>query len=235
MTIRTGFMPVPNTSFLLARGRAPCHLAVTVENKTCVVADDHPAMLEALEVFLEPLGWRVITARDGLDALECLERERPPVAVIDIRMPRMSGIEVTREATARGLPTRIILYTGFGEQRLLTEALDAGARGFVLKEAPLGDLLRAIELVCSGRPYVDPVLAGAVTSAAGHRRGLPLSLREREVLCALAEGRTTERIAEDLEITADTVRTHVRKAMAKLEAETRTQAVATAIRQALIA
>ena len=192
-------------------------------------------MLEALAVFLESHGWKLVTARDGADALACLERGRPPVAVVDIRMPRMSGIEVARAATARGLPTRVILYTGFGEQSLLSEALDAGARGFVLKESPLEDLLRAIELVCSGRPYVDPVLAGAVTRAAGSGRQLPLSIREREVLCALADGRTTERIAGDLEITPDTVRTHVRKAMTKLEAETRTQAVATAIRQALIA
>ncbi len=126
------------------------------------------------------------------------------------------------------------LYTGYGDRALLTEALDAGVRGFVLKEAPLDDLLRAVQTVGAGSTYVDPVLAGALASSAieGVRQ---LTQRERDVLRLLADGLSNDEIGKRLYISAETVRTHVRKAMAKLDAETRTQAVARALREHLIA
>ena len=115
------------------------------------------------------------------------------------------------------------------------EALDAGARGFVLKEAPLPDLVRAVETVAHGGSYVDPVLAGVIASAEAAGRIPKVTQREREILRLLADGLTNEEIGKELFISPETVRTHVRKAMAKLDADTRTQAVATALRQSLIA
>jgi DNA-binding NarL/FixJ family response regulator len=157
------------------------------------------------------------------------------VALIDVRMPRLGGIELARKAQRTAAGTAILLYTGYGDRALLTEALDAGVRGFVLKEAPMDDLLRAVRAVSAGGTYVDPVLAGAIaTSALGSE--LPeLTRREREVLRLLADGLSNEEIGKRLYISAETVRTHVRKAMAKLDADTRTQAVARALRDRLIA
>ncbi|MEZ5099152.1 MAG: response regulator transcription factor [Thermoleophilia bacterium] len=203
---------------------------------TCLVADDHPAVVEAVSDFLEENGIDVaVRARDGEEALSKIEQQRPAVAVIDLRMPRLSGIEVARRATRSAPDSAVILYTAYGERALLTEALDAGARGFLLKEAPLGDLVRAVEMVASGKTYVDPVLAGVLASSEATAKLPALTQRERDVLRLLADGMTNEEIGKQLFISPETVRTHVRKAMAKLDADTRTQAVATALRQSLIA
>jgi Response regulator containing a CheY-like receiver domain and an HTH DNA-binding domain len=104
----------------------------------------------------------------------------------------------------------------------------------VLKEAPLPDLVRAVETVAEGKTYVDPVLAGVIASAEMTKQIPSLTQREREVLRLLADGLSNEEIGKRLFISPETVRTHVRKAMAKLEADTRTEAVATALRQSLI-
>jgi len=203
---------------------------------TCLVADDHPAVLEAVCAYLEQGGIEIIgRAVDGPDAIATIERRRPTVALVDLRMPGGGGIEVAREAGKRSPETGVILYTGYGERALLTEALDAGARGFVLKEAPLGDLLRAVTTVAAGGTYVDPVLAGVLASAVMTDKLPALTQREREVLRLLAEGLSNEQIGKSLFISPETVRTHVRKSMSKLEADTRTQAVAKALRQSLIA
>jgi DNA-binding NarL/FixJ family response regulator len=202
---------------------------------TCLVADDHPAVVEAVADVLGENGIEVAgRARDGSDALEQIELRKPQVAILDLRMPGMSGIEVARHLARTAPETAVILYTAFGDRALLTEALDAGARGFVLKEAPLAEVVRAVELVASGRTYVDPVLAGVLSSSAAEKI-LNLTQRERDVLRLLADGMSNEEIGKALFISPETVRTHVRKAMAKLDADTRTQAVATALRQSLIA
>lgn len=205
---------------------------------TCLVADDHPAVVEAVADVLGEHGIEVTgRARDGSDAVAQIEEHRPQVAILDLRMPGLSGIEVARQL-AKGMGdsgTAVILYTAFGDRALLTEALDAGARGFVLKEAPLAEVVRAVELVASGRTYVDPVLAGVLSSSAATEKMTNLTQRERDVLRLLADGMSNEEIGKELFISPETVRTHVRKAMAKLDADTRTQAVATALRQSLIA
>jgi DNA-binding NarL/FixJ family response regulator len=202
---------------------------------TCVLADDHPAVLEAVSGFLQREGVDVIgRARDGEEALEKIETRKPSVALVDVRMPRVGGIEVARRAARLSPDTAVLLYTAYGDRALLTEALDAGVRGFVLKEAPMEDLARAVETVAGGGTYVDPVLAGTLATAAGDK--IPqLTQRERDVLRLLADGLSNEEIGKRLFISAETVRTHVRKAMAKLDADTRTQAVAKALRQRVIA
>jgi len=202
---------------------------------TIVVADDHPAMLAAVAEILERHGFDVVgRAPDGQQAVALIEALKPNVGLVDMRMPRLSGIEVASQAAVQSPETSIIFYTAYGDRALLSEALDVGARGFVLKEAPLSDLVRSVERVVAGEAYVDPVLAGFLVSGELAERLPALTRREREVLRLLADGLANEEIGKRLHISAETVRTHVRKAMTKLDADTRTQAVATALRQSLI-
>jgi DNA-binding NarL/FixJ family response regulator len=202
---------------------------------TVVVADDHPAMLTAVADILERHGMNVVgRAGDGDEAIAQIEATRPRIALVDVRMPRVSGIEVAKETASSSPHTSVVFYTAFGDRALLSEALDVGARGFVLKEAPLADLVRAVERVAAGEAYVDPVLAGVLVGSHAAERLPTLTQREREVLRLLADGLSNEAIGETLGISAETVRTHVRKAMSKLDADTRTQAVATALRQSII-
>jgi len=188
-------------------------------------------MLSAVAGLLELHGFQVVASvADGRAAVAAIAAEQPDVALLDVRMPHLTGIEV-----ARAVPeTKVVLYTGFGDRALLAEAFNAGVRGFVLKEAPVHDLVTAIERVAAGGTYVDPVLAGAILGAATESELPALTARERDVLALLADGLSNEGVGAQLGISAETVRTHLRKAMAKLEADTRTQAVATALRQSLI-
>jgi DNA-binding NarL/FixJ family response regulator len=202
----------------------------------CVVADDHPAIVDAVCRFLEGEDDVDVvgTAGDGERALRLIERATPDVALLDIRMPGLDGIDITRHLTGRDAKTAAILYTGYGDRPLLLAALDAGARGFVLKEAPLGDLIRALRTVAGGGTYVDPALAGMLVSGEVAERLPALTKREREILRLLADGMRNENVARELFISPLTVRTHVKNAMTKLEADTRTEAVASALRRALI-
>ena len=211
-------------------------MSSSAEAITCVVADDHPAVLEAVAEFLAHAGIDVVAkATDGEEALEQSELRQPQVALIDVRMPKLGGIELTRRAQRSTPATAVLLYTGYGDRALLTEALDAGVRGFVLKEAPMDDLVRAVKSVASGGTYVDPVLAGTLAASSVGNKLPELTHRERDVLRLLADGLSNEEIGKKLFISAETVRTHVRKAMDKLDADTRTQAVARALRDHLIA
>ena len=129
--------------------------------------------------------------------------------------------------------TAVLLYSGFADRGLVSDALDAGARGFALKDAPLEDLGRAVDIVAAGNLYVDPVLAAALATRGGTERKA-LSERERQVLRLLAEGGSYAEIGSSLFLSPDTVRSHAQRAMQKLGARTRTQAVAVAVREAVI-
>jgi DNA-binding NarL/FixJ family response regulator len=202
----------------------------------CVVADDHPPIVDAVARYLESEDGIEVIARlaDGVEALAAIEELKPDVAVLDVRMPHLDGVEVARRLSAQGSTTGVVLYTAFAERALVIEALDAGARGFLLKEAPLADLVRAVRVVAEGRTYVDPVLAGVLATPAVAQRLPGVTKREREVLRLIADGKRNEAVAEILGISPLTVRSHVKKAMEKLDADTRTQAVANALRQSLI-
>ena len=199
-----------------------------------MVADDHPAVVQAVcrlltEHEIDVVGY----ACDGPTALAVIAERKPTVAILDLTMPHFGGIEVARRARLAAPETASVLYTGFGDRELLVAALDAGARGFVLKEGPLNGLVRAVTLAALGESYVDPALAGTLIRAATAE--LPeLSKREREALRHLADGKGNEEIAQALGISSATVRTYIQRAMEKLEADTRTQAVAIALRQSLI-
>lgn len=199
---------------------------------TCLLADDHPAVLDSISRVLASQGFDVVgQARDGEDAVREIEAKKPQVSIVDLRMPGMSGIAVARQVVRH---TAVILYTGYSDRTLLVEALDAGVRGFVLKEAPLADLSRAIEIVAKGGVYVDPVLAGVLASGEATQQLKMLTQREREVLRLLADGLRNEEIGQRLHIAAETARAHIRNAMRKLDADTRTHAVAVALRESLI-
>jgi two-component system nitrate/nitrite response regulator NarL len=203
---------------------------------TCVVADDHPPILDAVSRFLGSMGVEVLaTARDGDAALAALLSHRPQVCLADVRMPRLDGLELARRAATAVPETAVLLYSGVSDAGLVSDARDAGARGFALKDAPLEDLARALETVAAGGLYVDPVLAASLATSrrADDRRAL--SPREREVLRMLAEGGSYAEIGSTLFLSPDTVRAHAQRAMTKLGARTRTQAVAVAMREAMIA
>lgn len=203
---------------------------------SCVVADDHPAMVEAVCDVLGSHGVAVVgRAADGDEALAKIQARQPDTALVDLRMPGLSGIELAANVKGVAPETGVIVYSAYGQGAVLIEALDAGASGFVLKEAPLTDLLRAIQTVAAGGVYVDPVLAGSHANAAAVDSLPTLTRRERSVLRLLADGHSNEQIGEQLFISAETVRTHVRKITTKLGARTRTQAVAIALRHSLIA
>ena len=202
---------------------------------TCVIADDHPPVVQFLSRYLSSNGITVTASTsDGDEALRKIELTRPTVAVLDARMPRRSGIEVIKQLASTGSATRVILYTGYGDDTLLREALDAGVGGMLDKDAPLDDLVRAIRVVAGGGTYVDPAAAAALIDQRRREREQALTQREREVLRLLADGMTNDAMGAELSISPQTVRTHVQKAMEKLGAQTRVQAVATALREGLI-
>jgi two-component system, cell cycle sensor histidine kinase and response regulator CckA len=203
---------------------------------TCVLADDHPAVLDSVSQYLQAHGIRVLgQVSRGDEALALIERERPTIALLDVRMAPLSGIEVTRQISARVPECQVVLFTGYGDRAILGQALDAGARGFVLKEAALSELIRAITEVACGGTYVSPALEESLTSSSTVSELSPLSNREHQVLALVADGMTNDKAAGALGISAETVQSHVRNAMSKLDADNRTQAVATALRRSLLA
>ena len=201
---------------------------------TCVVADDHPPVLESVSRFLELQGFRIVgRAGDGDEAVALVESQRPALALLDLRMPGLPGAAVIRRVARTTPQTSCVVYSGFGDSALLDEVLDAGARGYVLKDAPLDTLVRALGTVSGGRMYIDPGLADALIRATP-AHDLGLTPRERDVLRLLADGHSNESIGRELFISPDTARTQLGTAMAKLGVSTRTQAVAAALRHELI-
>jgi DNA-binding NarL/FixJ family response regulator len=201
----------------------------------CLVADDHPALVAAISSFLEAHGFEVVgRAADGYAALLGVRETQPDVALVDYRMPRLEGRELLSQLRDEAPETLVAVYTAAGDEQLVREAFEAGARAVVLKDAPLTDLARALEAIQAGELYLDPALARD-TLIAPKTEAKELTQRETEVLALLADGLSHQQIGQELSISAETVRTHVRKACERLDARTRTQAVATALRRGLLA
>lgn len=201
----------------------------------CLVADDHPALVAAISSFLEARGFEIVgRAGDGYAALLGVQQTRPDVALVDYRMPRLEGRELLARLRDEAPETLVAVYTAAGDEQLVRDAFEAGARAVVLKDAPLTDLARALQTIQEGERYLDPALARD-TLVAPRTDGKELTRREAEVLALLADGLSHQQIGQKLSISAETVRTHVRKACERLDARTRTQAVATALRRGLLA
>ncbi len=201
---------------------------------TCLIVDDHEVVREGLRLSLSrsPHIRVVGEASDGASAIALAERRRPDVVIMDVRMPGMDGLEATKEITQKVPGTSVLIFTAYSERSLLGRGLESGAKGYILKEAPHTTLVRAIEKVAAGDGFVDPALMPDVL-AANQRDGM-LTGREREILQLLADGMSNSDVAAKLFISQETVKSHVRHILTKLEADTRTHAVAIALREAII-
>jgi len=205
-----------------------------------LLADDHAAVREALAVLIDtqPDMQVVAQAGDGDEAVERARQTRPDIAVIDVAMPAMSGLEVTVALKDAMPSTRIVMLTRHGEPQFVHELFRAGANGYVLKQSASGELLQAIRVVASGKSYVDPLVTGQLThqnaAPGGHPLGAggeALSPRELEVLQLLARGYANREIAAELGISVKTVDAHKANGMGKLGMTSRIELVRFAILQ----
>ena len=198
----------------------------------CLIIDDHPVVRQGIRALLEreidPV--HVTDAATPAAAFGAAEGDSPHVVIVD---PRGAGAEVGALVADlnRELGSAIVVFTSNGGARLLSEALKAGVKGYVRKDSPPEDLVRAIRAAHSGDFYVDPALSSTIVLEEGDRT---LTARQREILQMLADGMQTEAVARRLGLSTETVRTHTKRILAKLHADTRTQAVAIAIRNSLI-
>jgi DNA-binding NarL/FixJ family response regulator len=198
----------------------------------CLIVDDHPVVRQGIRALLEKelRGVEVTDAPTAQAAIDGNTHGTPDVAVVD---PRGAGGEVEEVVglLRKRLRCAIVVFTSNGGARLLAEALKAGVKGYVRKDSPPEDLVRAIRAAQEGNFYVDPALSSTIVLEEGDRT---LTVRQREILQMLADGMQTEAVARKLGLSTETVRTHTKRILAKLHADTRTQAVAIAIRNGLI-
>jgi DNA-binding NarL/FixJ family response regulator len=201
---------------------------------TALIVDDHEVVRQGLRLSLSRAPHiRVVgEAADGAEAVGMALRRKPDVVIMDVRMPGVDGLEATRQLAEQLPEVRVILFTAFSERSLVGRGFSSGAKGYVLKEAPHETLVHAIERVAAGGDYIDPALMPQ--ALAGRAPSDLLTAREREILQLLADGMSNGDVAERLFISQETVKSHVRHILTKLEADTRTQAVAIALREAMI-
>jgi DNA-binding NarL/FixJ family response regulator len=200
-----------------------------------VLIEDHQALREGLELLLDREGCEVVgTAGTATEGRRLVEQLEPDVALVDIRLGGESGIDLTRQLLDSDPERRVVLYTGSSDVELLISGLDSGARGYALKEGTPSELTGALTTVASGGTYVDPRLRPALLSRPSTQRVPSLSKREREIIELLAQGMTGEQVADHLVLSSETVKTHIRNAMGKLEASTRVHAIAIALREGFI-
>jgi DNA-binding NarL/FixJ family response regulator len=201
----------------------------------CLAVDDHPTVRQGLAFMfgsaddLELVG----TVESGEEAIEAIERLQPEVVVMDVRLPGIDGISAVRRIQQAAPGVKSVMFSAYGDRRLLSDAIAAGATGYVMKGSPPEDLLRAVRTVNEGRAFVDPSLSPTLLMTQGPADA-PLSEREREILQLLAEGFHTEEVARRSGLSAETVKSDTKRAIQKLEADTRVHAVANALRQAMI-
>jgi DNA-binding NarL/FixJ family response regulator len=201
----------------------------------CLAVDDHPAVKQGLGLVfgdtpdLELIGH----VENGEDVVAAVEELQPEVVIMDVRLPGIDGISALKRIAETSPGVKTVMFSAYGDKRLLSDAIAAGARGYVMKGSPPEDLLRAIRTVVAGKPFVDPSLSPALLmSQVGP--DAPLSEREREILQLLAEGLHTDEVARRIGLSTETVKSDTRRAILKLEADTRVHAVAIALRQAII-
>ncbi len=206
-----------------------------------LLVDDHAVVREGLRAFLELQDdvHVVGEAGDGAEALEQAERLRPHVILMDLVMPRLDGVSAMRRLRATMPDARVIVLTSFLDDERLLPAIEAGAAGYLLKNAPPGELVRAIRAAHGGEAVIDPSAAARLVRAFGDpertaaRDGERLTRREQEVLALIARGESNKRIALALGISEKTVKTHVGHVLAKLGVSDRTQAALRAVRDGL--
>ena len=209
-----------------------------------LLADDHGIVRRGLRSLLDEAGVSVVAeAADGLEAVRLTEQHRPDLLIVDIGMPRLSGIEVTARAQKLDRPPGVIILSMHADESYVIRALAAGARAYLLKDATDEDLLPAVRAVASGRPFFSPAVTGLLVEdyvRTLRKRGLTdsfhlLTDREKEVLHLLAEGRSNKEVATLLDVGVSTVETHRANLMQKLNLHNTAEIVLYAVRKGLIA
>ncbi len=196
-----------------------------------VLAEDQTMVLSAFASLLDlEEDIRVVaTATDGRQALEAVREHKPDVLLTDIEMPEMSGLDLAREVAAEALPTRVLIVTTFARAGYLRRALDTGVAGYVLKDAPIADLVEALRQIHAGGRVISPELAVAAWGEVD-----PLTDRERDVLRLVGDGLPNREISERLHLAEGTVRNYLSSAIVKLGARNRTEAYAIARQRGLL-
>jgi two-component system, NarL family, nitrate/nitrite response regulator NarL len=210
-----------------------------VERYRVLVADDHPLFRDAMVRLLK--SWAEVEvigeAASGRAALERIRLDAPDVAVVDLRMPDVDGVQLCTAVAREGLSTRVLIVSGYDDDELVYAALEAGATGYVPKDAPRDEVARAVLAVAHGEMAIAPRLAGGLASQIRLRkdRGAPLlTARETEVLALLAEGKSAPEIGRLLFLATSTVKSHLAHLYEKLGVSDRAAAVAEAMRRGLI-
>jgi two-component system response regulator NreC len=202
------------------------------------LADDHSLIRQAFRALLEKQGFQVVSeASNGQEALRSVEKTQPDVAILDIGMPVLNGMDAARELMKSSPKTRVILVTQHDEDQYVMEALRAGVRGYVLKSQAAEDLVHAIQEVCRGSVYLSPSISSVVVDAflsKTYASPDPLSGRERQVLQLVGEGKSTKALAVQLGISVKTAESHRARLMKKLDIHETASLVRYAIRRGLI-
>jgi DNA-binding NarL/FixJ family response regulator len=203
------------------------------------IADDHRLLREGLRSLLEAAGYPVVgEAEDGRTCVRLVKKLQPHVVIMDIGMPRLNGMEATRQIRREVPSTKVIVMSMHSESRFILGALAAGASGYLLKDAAFEELGGALSAILKGQTYLSPAIAhlvvrrslGRGTILTSSQRG-PISSREREVLQLVAEGRSTKEIAAALYVSVKTIETHRKQIMDKLDVHSIAELTKYAIRE----
>ncbi len=214
-----------------------------MSNTTIVLADDHPFVRLGLRALLktEPDLSVVGEAMDGLEAVALTERLRPDVLVLDLMMPGLGGLEVMSRVGLQAPETRVVVLSSYDREDYVLGALRGGARGYVLKDSCVVELVRAVREVAAGRRYLSPSLSQRVIDAYVQKAGAAasdayeaLTAREREVLHLAAEGQANAVIASRLSLSSRTVEAHRASLMRKLGLQTQTDLIRYALRRGIL-
>jgi DNA-binding NarL/FixJ family response regulator len=205
---------------------------------TVVIADDHVIFRQGLLKLLQSAENIDVVADTGsaTEALRLIVEKKPDVAILDISMPALSGIEIMEEAQRKGIGTKIVFLTMHSDPLTAKRALQSNASGYVLKDDAFEDLLYAVKAVASGGTFVSPSISEKVLKfeTAREREGSILTGREREVLKLIASGLTNKKIADKLSVSVKTVETHRTRILQKLDAHTAADLVRYAIKIGLL-
>ncbi|MEU7476547.1 response regulator transcription factor [Lentzea sp. NPDC042327] len=195
-----------------------------------LIVDDHPVVRDGLRGMFgsDPRFEVVGEAGDGAEAIAAGERLRPDVILMDLRMPGTDGVAAIRELAKRGVPSRVLVLTTYDTDSHVLAAIEAGATGYLLKEAPREELVRAVEAAARGQAVLSPAVATRLVGQVRRPAPAPLSQRELEVLELIARGSTNREAAKRLFISETTVKTHLLHVYAKLGVNDRAAAVAVA-------
>jgi len=200
-----------------------------------LLADDHVLVRAGLERLLGGVADIEVVgvASDGSEAVELAVQERPDVVLMDLEMPVLDGIEATRRIVAEVDGVAVVILTSFADRERILRALDAGAIGYLLKDAEPDELVRGIHVAARGESPLAPKAAHAILRARSEQQAVTLSVREREVLACVAEGLQNKQIARRLEISEKTVKAHLTSVFSQIGVTDRTQAALWAQRNGL--